>query len=254
MTDRKFTVRAACILSSVAAIAVAAGCGSPAPEEATRSSGAALADPCASVPFTHQVCAQTPQGGGSSDTLRVVNPLLKTEFGPVTIDPTQVCQCESLVGPPTLSRMDKHLGMSCYADASSALPQLAPPGPPGCTAGVTLRSPEGPDRTGAILANTWVCPIGTPLVMPTNLGAEETCAVDPYANVTWASLPGAARCEYVYAGTSLRTGTDCFGDPVSGYYLLQERIFTTTPNDAGFSGDGGCDALCCMPVGGDPPP
>jgi hypothetical protein len=141
--------------------------------------------------------------------------------------------------------------MTCYPPDGGSL-QFAPPGPQGCTSGATLFQAENPvDHHGALYANTWACPLG--LVPPANLGAAPTCSVEPYASGAWASLPGSPQCEEVYTGTQLRGLNDCFGDPVDGYELLQERVFTTDqtePVDAGHNGssNGAYKDDCDMPI------
>jgi hypothetical protein len=140
------------------------------------------------------------------------------------------------------------VSMSCYS--ASGVLQTVGGGPAGCTLGVTLAWKDGQtDHNGALRANTWVCPIGT--TVPTNLGAAGTCSVEPYATGTWAALPGASECEEVYSGTTLSSGTDCFGDPVAGYMLVQERVFSTVQTedvDAGRTTvNGACTMDCALP-------
>ena len=247
MSVRKIVVRASCVVSSVVAIAIA-GCGSPVSQDSASSSSEALATGCSAVPFTHSVCGQGT--GGSSNTLDVGHPGLKTELGHgvVTIDP---CYCESLVSPPPHGRNNPKIFMSCYASPTASSPRLAPPGPAGCTAGVTLTTDGMPLRDGTIAANTWVCPPGT--TIPPNLGAAPTCDKDPATDPpgTWPSSGTSSQCEYIYWGTQSDVNNDCYGDPASGYFLVQEHIFTTIPFDAGSNqGDGGCTAMCCAPIGG----
>jgi hypothetical protein len=250
MSVRKLVVRGSCVVSSVVAIAIAAGCGGPVSQDSASSSSEALATGCSAVPFTHTVCGEGT--GGSSSTLEVGHPGLTTEFGGQGFVPTDPCQCESLVSPAQYGRKDLHLTMTCYASPTAPSPRLAPPGPAGCTAGVTLTYVNGmPGRDGTIATNTWVCPPGT--TIPSNLGAAPTCDSDPFAAPpgTWPSSGTSSQCEYIYWGTQNHYGNDCFGDPTGGYFLVQERIFTTVSFDAGSNqGDGGCTAMCCMPIGG----
>ena len=181
------------------------------------SSSEALETSSCTTPFTVSVCTANCQNGPVPDC-------------------HLSCVCAPVTGTPEFAAAE---GFSCYAAAKSV--QLAPQGPPGCTVGVVLAPSDGvPDPVGAILANTWACPVGT--TIPLNLGAAPTCDVDPVGTLTWAAAAdGATQCEWVYSWPTMWTGTDCFGNANSGYTLVQERIFTTDEPDGGDDA-GGRDA------------
>ncbi len=217
-TARTFLVRAAFGVASVAAIANANGCGS-APNESAESASSAVTT--CSQPFEVDecriICLDPPIGGGSGGHVQGNRPETCT----------RTCACDSVVGPAAFEEGSVKVSLSCFA--ASGVEQIAPAGPAGCTLGARIARQDGSVQSdGTMFANTWACPIGTPI--PANLGAAVTCEINPLAGTgTTPAHPGASECEWIYSGTTLSTGSDCIGSADSGYILLQERVFTTTP-------------------------
>ncbi|HEY2511559.1 MAG TPA: hypothetical protein VGI39_11910 [Polyangiaceae bacterium] len=248
MSVRRLLV-ATLAVGAVAAAAVT-GCGAPPSEHSESSSEAVTSAQCSQMPFDHYQClylglgGSSGGGGGSGSSggikLQSVTPLH---------DETLLCSCLPTTYSATATT--ENAAVSCYRQTGALVP--APPPPlAGCTAGVVM---TGVDYNGMLYANTWVCPSSYLGQIPTNLGAAPTCDGNPYAlGPQNSTMPaGDTQCEWVYAGTSLNSGSDCLGDPHQGWLIVQERVFGTTLQPLPSGGHHviglACNGGCCVPDG-----